>query len=140
MSKTTKIILGLIGGGLLVAYSIIRMNGSEYLVQTYSIPGDERGLFCHNGYNGVSVVTGAGGGVVGCYASPCGGGSQQFFATTSHPGDGCGSSGSSYDQQLSCTIDNCIGTGIPTPGPFSEEELVKNLNENTNTTQERSRR
>lgn len=134
MSKTTKIILGLIGGALLVAYSVIRMGGSEYVVQTYSIPDDSRGLFCHNGYNSVSVIQGSGG-PIGCYVNPCNGGAQQYFTAT-NIGSGCGGT---YDEQLSCAIDNCIG-GVSADGPFSQEELVKAINENTMVTQEASRR
>lgn len=120
MSKSLqKMLLAFIAAGLIITWVVVRVNGQEFTIETIEMPAGERDNYCHNGYASVNTIYNAQGGVVGCYANPCGGGEATYFETTTHPGQGCG--GGTYEQQLSCTIDNCIGndTGI---SPLTEME------------------
>jgi hypothetical protein len=100
-------ILALILGGVLM---VKPYKPSKDIV--HDVPLKE--MFCHNGYNSVSLITDAGGGVVGCELKKCDGSGADYYETSGDPGVACGSS--DLNVEVSCVIDTCMGSAT---SPFS---------------------
>jgi hypothetical protein len=124
MSKTTKIILGIIGAGIVISFGIIRMNGKEYNIETITYQNEGREQHCYNGVGAVSTIKNSGGAVVGCVTYGCGGLENGYYETTTHPGNGC--SGGTTQEQFECTVDNCIANGLG-ENPLTQDEMQKAL-------------
>jgi hypothetical protein len=113
----------IIGGSIvaLILGGVLMVKPYKPAPVVHDIPLKE--MFCHNGYNGVSLVTNAQGGVVGCELKKCDGSGADYYETSGDPGVACGSS--DLNIEVSCVIDTCMGGAT---NPFSTTYYDKAVN------------
>lgn len=125
MSKTAKIVLGLVGGAILVAYSIIRIGGQQFKITNITFIPEDREAYCYRGVGSISVLTSPD----GCVMRDCNGAEIGYTQLAQAPGNGCSTFGSTEQAQWECTVDNCLA-GASMENPIPQEELEKSLAKN----------
>ncbi len=134
MSKTTKIILGILAAGLIISFGIIRMNGREYQVKTVSYQDENREQYCYRGVGSIAT-TSVGGVINGCYLYNCDGVELGYYETATDPSAGCGGS---EQYQFECLVDNCAAGTLGT-SPLTEAEKEKGKNSETTSVLQKNR-
>lgn len=117
MSKVAKIVLGVTGGAILIAYSLVRLGGDEIGIIYLPSSEDGREWSCHRGVCAISALTSP----TGCVMYDGNGVEIGYTALSQPPGAGCSGT---PQQQFECAVDNCLA-GQPMPNPVEQEQLDK---------------